>query len=247
MTTRDTLADPHPGLSPRLNAQVAQSLIDGGAKLSKLPVGGALRLVALALEQVRDANTRRKTGSATCACSSLASRPLPVSPAPGAALRCLPSRARRVGVGRRFLAKWEEANRKHAVAVVVAAEKDEAIPRGTQKRIPRPERLYRSRKAEERRGRHRVRIDEGVTRRGKQELYVPGVGELRTKEPIPDGLDVRSCVLLERTPQARLQRKPDDGERTFRIHIGGRVLRPELKTPDGPGACVGIDHGIVQQ
>ena len=44
MTTRDTLPDPHPGLSPRLNAQVAQSLIEGGAKLSKLPVGGALRV-----------------------------------------------------------------------------------------------------------------------------------------------------------------------------------------------------------
>ena len=28
MTTRDTLPDPHPGLSPRLNAQVAQSLMN---------------------------------------------------------------------------------------------------------------------------------------------------------------------------------------------------------------------------
>ena len=43
MTTRhDTLPDPHPGLSPALNAKVAQTLIEGGAELKKLPVGRAL-------------------------------------------------------------------------------------------------------------------------------------------------------------------------------------------------------------
>ena len=144
------------------------------------------------------------------------------------------------------VAKWEDTNRRHAAAVVNAIEKDKAIPRATQKRMPRPERLYRRRKADERNGRHRVRIDEGVTRRGRRTLYVPGVGELQTREPIPEGLDIRSCVLVERTPAARVKRKPDERERTFRIHVGARAPKPALKAPGEPGSCVGIDHGVVQ-
>lgn len=38
----DTLPDAHPNLSPALNAKVAQTLIEGGADLTKLPVGRAL-------------------------------------------------------------------------------------------------------------------------------------------------------------------------------------------------------------
>ena len=144
------------------------------------------------------------------------------------------------------VAKWEETNRRHAIGIVEAVENEEAIPRATQKRMPRPERLYRRRKAEERKGGHRVRIDEGVKRTGRRALYVPGVGELRTKEPIPESLDIRSCVLLERTPAVRLKRKPDEQERTFRIHASARMPKPDLKAPKEPGSCVGIDHGVVQ-
>ena len=126
-----------------------------------------------------------------------------------------------------------------------ALETDKGIPRRVQRRIPDPKRLYRSRKREERTGNHRCRMDEGVRRIDQFTLQIAAIGRIRTKEKIPEDLDVRSCVILERTPEARLERKPSPGDRTFRINVSGRKAKPALKSPDEPGLTVGIDHGIV--
>ena len=162
-------------------------------------------------------------------------------------LAAIPSKVARPAIAAAAdqVAKWEETNRRHAVLVARAVEDGEPIPRAVQKRRLRPEQLHRSRKHEERLGRHRVRIDQGVSRRGSRTLYVPGMGEVKTREPVPEDLDVRACILLERTPPTRLGSKLPAGERTFRLHLSGRLPAPALKQPDGPGACVGIDHGVV--
>ena len=55
------------------------------------------------------------------------------------------------------------------------------VPRRVQRAQPNPGRLYRSRKREERLGRHRVRIDENVRRVDSRTIHVPGVGKLRTR------------------------------------------------------------------
>ena len=144
------------------------------------------------------------------------------------------------------VAKWEATNHQYAVAVAQAAAKNEPIPRRVQRRRIDPRRLCRSRKREERRGRHRVRIDEGVRRIDTHTLQVPGIGTLTTKDAVPDDGDLRSCVVLQRTPPARTRRRLKPEERTFRIHASGRVPRPALKQPDEPGERpVGIDHGIA--
>ena len=62
---------------------------------------------------------------------------------------------------------------------------------------------------------------------------------MQTKEDIPKDIDIRSCVILERTPPERLKTKPDAGERTYRINIGGRLPRSPLKSPDRPGKTYG--------
>ena len=76
---------------------------------------------------------------------------------------------------------------------------------------------------------------------------MPGIGKLRTKDdiPEPEDLDIRSCVILERTPKPKLGRRLDAGERSFRIHVTGRGSKPPLKTGQEPGRACGIDHGIV--
>lgn len=143
------------------------------------------------------------------------------------------------------VAKWEAANQEQAVAVARAIDKGEQIPRRAQRRSPDAKSLYRSRKREERDGRHRCRVDEKVRRGDRHTLQVPGIGTIRTKDPIPDDVDVRSAVVLERTPEARLGRTPEAEERTFKVHLSGRVPKPPLRTPDGVGRSCGIDHGVV--
>ena len=143
------------------------------------------------------------------------------------------------------VAKWEATNHEHAVLTAQAAAEGRPIPRRVQNRIPDPQQLYRRRKTEERTGRHRCRIDERVRRIDKQTLQVPGIGTVRTKDDVPDDLDIRSCVILERTPETKLGRKLEAGERSFRIHVSGRLAKPGLKSQNNTGEAAGIDHGVV--
>ena len=145
------------------------------------------------------------------------------------------------------IAKWETTNLDHAIEVAKAVEAGNDIPRHVQRRIPDGRRLFRSRKRDEREGRHVCRIDEKVQRINAHTLWVQGIGELRTEERIPARLDIRSCVIVERTPKPRLQRKLDASERTFRIHVGGRLPRPAPRAGDDVGRSCGVDHGIVHQ
>ena len=78
----------------------------------------------------------------------------------------------------------------------------------------------------------------------RRTLQVPGVGKLRTKNDIPEDLDIRSCIILERTPKARLKPGLDAAERTFRINVTGRLPKPAPKT-DNVGTACGVDHGVV--
>ena len=129
------------------------------------------------------------------------------------------------------VAKWEATNLEHAVLIAKAAEAGKPIPRRVQKRSPEPDRLWRRRKNEERDGRHRCRIDEKVKRIDRRTLHVPGIGEIKTKKDLPEDLDTRSCVILERTPPVRLQEKPTAEERSFKTHIGARQPKPKRKSP----------------
>ena len=141
--------------------------------------------------------------------------------------------------------KWEAANLRHAVLVARAAEDGTDIPRSVQRRTPREQHLYRSRKQEDRQGRNRCRIDECVRRIDRRTLHVPGIGRLTTKDDIPENLDIRSCIILERTPKPRLSGRIKPEDRSYKIHVTGRLPKPALKSPDGPGRTVGIDHGVV--
>ena len=143
------------------------------------------------------------------------------------------------------VAKWEATNHEHAILVAKAHEDGKPIPRRVQKRSASASRLWRHRKQEERDGRHRCRIDEKVRRIDKRTLQVPGIGPIRTKEDIPEDLDIRSCVVLERTPNVRRQAKPKAADRSFKVHISGRQPKPPLKSPHGAGRAAGIDHGVV--
>ena len=62
------------------------------------------------------------------------------------------------------VAKWEAVNDRHAIAVARTDDNGEPIPRGIQRPRVDPGRLYRRRKLKERRGRHLVRVDDGVRR-----------------------------------------------------------------------------------
>ena len=143
------------------------------------------------------------------------------------------------------VAKWEATNHEHAVLIAQAAADGKPIPRRTQDRNPDPKQLYRRRKNEERTGSHRCRIDEKVRRVDKRTLKIPGIGAIRTKDDVPEDLDIRSCVIIERTPETTLGRKLDPAERSFRIHVSGRLPKPGLKSPDNTGRACGIDHGVV--
>ena len=142
-------------------------------------------------------------------------------------------------------AKWEATNQEHAVLTARSAAEGRPIPRRVQNRIPDAQQLYRRRKTEERTGGHRCRIDERVRRIDKRTLQVPGIGTVQTKDDVPEDLDIRSCVILERTPETKLGHKPEAGERWFRIHVSGRLPKPGLKSPNNAGQACGIDHGIV--
>ena len=169
--------------------------------------------------------------------------------------------------------KWESTNEEHAtiVAQVLGDETRSIknIPRRVQRRDVDPKTLFRSRNKEEREGAHRYRIDENVNvierivdehgnvidktgeeiperaRIVRRSVRVPGLGELRLKEEVPEGFDIRSCVIVERTPKARLGKKLEPEKRTFTIHLSGRRDKPELKSPKAVGRTVGLDHGIV--
>ena len=143
------------------------------------------------------------------------------------------------------VAKWEATNHEHAVLVAKAQDDGKPIPRRVQRRSANTSQLWRHRKQEERDGRHRCRIDEQVRLIDKRTLQVPGIGPIRTKDDIPENLDIRSCVVLERTPSVRRQQKLKAAERSFKVHISGRRPKPPLKGPHGTGRAVGIDHGIV--
>ena len=52
-------------------------------------------------------------------------------------------------------------------------------------------------------------------------------------------------MILERTPKTKLGQKLEPAERSFRIHVSGRLPKPGLKSPDDTGEACGIDHGVV--
>lgn len=143
------------------------------------------------------------------------------------------------------VAKWEATNHEHAVLIAKAAESGKPIPRRVQKRDADPDRLWRRRKTEEREGRHRCRIDEKVRRVDRRTLRVPGIGEIRTKDDIPEDLDIRSCVILERTSAVNRKLKLQPEQRSFKIHVSGRKPKPPVKSPEAPGRTIGVEHGIV--
>ena len=156
--------------------------------------------------------------------------------AEGPALEKVPSLVARgaIAAAADQVAKWEATNQEHAVLTALAAEREKPIPRRVQHRNPDPTELYRRRKDEERTGRHRCRIDETVRRIDKRTLHVPGIGTIRTKDDVPEDLDIRSCVILERTPEAKLSRRLEPSERSFRVHVSGHLPKPSLKAPADP-------------
>ena len=47
-------------------------------------------------------------------------------------------------------------------------------------------------------------------------------------------------MILERTPKTKLGQKLEPAERSFRIHVSGRLPKPGLKSPDDTGEACGI-------
>ena len=86
-----------------------------------------------------------------------------------------------------------------------------------------------------------------VRRIDRQTLQVPGIGNIRTEDDIPEDLDIRSCVIVERTPPTRLADKPEPGERSFSTSSAAvpsrrseeqsrrAVTRDRPKSPRGQG------------
>ena len=156
---------------------------------------------------------------------------------------------------------WEEVNYEHCVEVAQALErskkpprktkggvekKPKGIPRRVQKRRPDPQTLFVSRQRRDRRHRHVVRIAEGVRIIDKRTIKLPAIGEVRLKESIPQGMDLRAVTLVERTPAAR-GRRIKAAERTWRVDLHYRTPAALRPLPDDPKAIrsTGGDHGVT--
>ena len=140
--------------------------------------------------------------------------------------------------------QWEETNSEHAELVIKRSGTDEPIPKRVQRRIPDADTLFIRRKDADRRGNNRFRVLEGVRRKDKHTLHVPGIGQIQTKEQIPETMDLRAATLIERTPPAR-RRQPNlqPEERTWKINLHHRVVAGPV--PAKLTNSVGIDHGVV--
>ncbi len=68
-------------------------------------------------------------------------------------------------------------------------------------------------------------------RRGSRELYLPGIGVVRTTKPIDRSLDMRSFKIVERVTNSM--------ERQFEIHINIRE-KPPKHVPTGAVRCVDV-------
>ena len=165
---------------------------------------------------------------------------------------------------------WEDTNYEHCVEIGRAADrakkaeakkaraargkrpksndpekKPKGIPRRVQRRRPDPETLFTSRHERDREHRHTVRIAERVQVVDNKTIKLPEIGTVRLKEAIPDGMDVRSATLVERTPTEQGRRVAPD-ERTWLVKLAYRKpaqLR-ELPEPEKIRSS-GVDHGSV--
>ena len=127
---------------------------------------------------------------------------------------------------------WTETNREHVDAIMKADENGKAIPRRVQRRRPDAQSLFVSRKERDRQHAHVVRIADRVRLLDAKTLQAPGIGEIRLKEALPDGTDVRAVTLTERTPAAKTGRLQPE-ERTWVAHVSHRIERPLEVLPDG--------------
>ena len=141
------------------------------------------------------------------------------------------------------LATKRKALQKAGTAVEKALRK----ARNAERRVIRPETLFKSRKDRDRRRRHTLVYHECVTvSDDRRSLTLPGIGAVRLSTPVPVKLDVRGAVLIERTPPAKGNcRRLPPSERTWRVLIQGRVDAPLKKIPDDPKdiRSAGGDHG----
>ena len=129
-----------------------------------------------------------------------------------------------------------------------AFEKAQRKARNAEKRHVDPASLLVSQKQRDRRRRNRVVFHDSVrTSDDRQYLTLPGIGTVALTRPVPAKLNVRSAVLIERTPPAKGNcRRLPAGQRTWRVLVQGRINAPLKPIPDDPAKSrsVGIDHGV---
>ena len=103
--------------------------------------------------------------------------------------------------------------------------------------------LYCSRKRRDRRRSNRLVVHQDVRALDAKTLRIPAVGDVSLREALPDGFNVKSVTLIERTPPGRGRNiRPED--RTWKVHLATRVAAPLKPLPDTP-STVGIDFGGV--
>ena len=143
--------------------------------------------------------------------------------------------------------RWEAVNETHARACLKALEDHREIPRRMQRRYPDRAKLYRRRKDRDRQRRNTCLVTEGVKAIDAHTVRIPGVGDIRVREVLPEGVTLRSCTIVERTTvdrARRLGRRMKGSDRAFDVHV-------QVRVPAGTGEglerlkAVGIDHGIV--
>ena len=143
---------------------------------------------------------------------------------------------------------WEETNERQADIILSNAEQDEEDDKegGKRRRLSRrrlcPSKLFYSRKQRDRQRRNRLVVHEGIKKLDEQTLRIYGVGVIKLQEPLPEGFNVRSTTLIERTPRER-GRNIAPEERSWEIHLTTRVPARLKALPDEP-VTVGIDHGV---
>ena len=142
---------------------------------------------------------------------------------------------------------WEKTNEEQAEALLTdTPETDKPAPRTKSRpgrRRLRAKTLYRSRKRSDRRRQNRLVLHEGVRALDTRTIRVPGVGDVRLREPIRKDFQVRSATLIDRTPH-ETGRNATPEERSWKIHLTTRVARPLRPLPEMV-ASAGIDHGVV--
>ena len=153
-----------------------------------------------------------------------------------------------VSIAKTRIDAWEATNEQQADVVLSNAELDhnggdeEAKRRRPGRRRICPQQLFSSRKRSDRQRRNRLVIHERIQKIDDKTVRIPGVGELELHEALPDGFEVRSATLIERTPPAR-GRKVTPEERSWKIHLTTGIPAPLRPLPETP-VSVGLDHGV---